>query len=88
MIVRVRSAPKIGFKVLKKRDYNQKEWDKMGLWPFARPYADKVYCNTECRVNAAEMKLFDALAKDPTRIIKEKTPIAQEAIQFSIKINK
>ncbi len=87
-MVRVREAPKIGTKVIKKEDYPQKMWDKMGLWPYPKPYNQSSYCNTECRVNEAELKLFAALGKDPNRINDKTKQIALQAIQFATKINK
>jgi hypothetical protein len=88
LLIRIREAPREGFRVLKKEDYSQKLWDKMGLWPFPKQYHMGTYCNKECRVNEAELKLFDSLAKDKQRAAKVERPVAEEAIQFAIKINK
>lgn len=88
ILVRVREAPKEGFKVLRKEDFPQKLWDKMGLWPFPKPYSSGSFCNKECRVNEAELKLFDSIAKDAQRAAKVERPVAEEAITFARKIEK
>lgn len=59
----------------------------MGLWPKAEPYSSGSYCNTECRVNDAEIKLFETLSKDAKRKERENNTITAEAVEYSIKVN-
>lgn len=88
LLIRIREAPKEGFKFVRKEDYPQKDWDKLGIWPYAKPYTSGTYCNAECRVGESELKLFDSLAKDKNRAEKVERPVADEAIQFAIKVGK
>ena len=60
----------------------------MGVWPFPDPYSSGAYCNAGCRVNEAELKLFETLSNDVGRIKKSKETIETESINFSIKIGK
>jgi hypothetical protein len=87
ILIRIRSAPKQGFTVLKLKDFPASKWQKLGLWPKAEPYSSATYCNTECRVNDAELKLFETLSKDEKRKERENNTITTEAVEFSIKIN-
>lgn len=88
LLIRIREAPKEGFKFVRKEDYPQKDWDRLGIWPYAKPYTSGSYCNAECRVGESELKLFDSLAKDKNRAEKVERPVADEAIQFAIKVGK
>lgn len=88
LLIRIRNAPKIGFRLLKLADVKLKDRDKMGVWPFPKAYSQGTYCNSECRVNEAELKLFETLSNDVGRIKKSKETIEAESINFSIKINK
>ena len=80
LLLRVRDAPKKDSKVIKKEDYPQKMWDKLGLWPYPKPYNQGSYCNIECRVNEAETKLFTSIANDVTRLSDPAKQIAVQAI--------
>lgn len=88
----MRNAPKIGFRLLKLTDVKLKDRDKVGVWPLPKPYHMGKYCNAECRVNEAEIKLFETLSNDKIRIAKtqknESNTVQAEAINFSIKIDK
>lgn len=88
LLIRVRNAPKIGFRLLKLKDVKLKDRDKLGVWPFPKAYSLGTYCNSECRVNEAELKLFETLSNDLGRIKKSKETMESESINFSIKINK
>lgn len=84
----MRDAPKVGFTLLKMKNIKLKDRDKMGVWPFPKAYSLGTYCNSECRVNEAELQLFETLSNDVGRIKKSKETLEAEAINFSIKINK
>ncbi len=88
LLIRVREAPKEGFKVLKKEDFSKKLWDQLGLWPFPKQYTAGTYCNAECGVNEAELKLFENIAKDKKRKERSEKPIAEEAIGLAASIGK
>jgi hypothetical protein len=64
LLIRVRRAPTTeGYKVLSIKDVPQNEWETTGLVESAPDYGDEKYNTSYCKVNGAELVMFNDRVK-------------------------